>query len=1090
MQYCIYGQDVKPNIQFNNITTSQGLSNNHVSDICQDSFGFVWIGTTNGLCRYDAKESFTIYKATNDENPKLKSSNIRSLLTDSKNKLWIGTRLGGLTCFDQEKNEWETYLNDPNETNSLSNNDIISLLEDSKGRIWIGTEDGLNLFLPESKTFKSWKADKDNPFGLNNNAVLDIYEDHKGNIWFGLWNGGLTLVLNSDSNSYDDYKFRNFKMPGNISSANVWKIIEDTQNRIWVATHGGGLFIMPSVQNLSNEEHLQDWEFSPIEINITNNNTLLSNTIDHIIQDKKGDIWLATTNGLHHLPSKFIPTDFSPQFDPASLFFNTYTYDSINEEGICNNVLNKVFQSKEGIIWIGTLGGVSSFKNMDNRFEYFKINGQKDINHLNHNFVVLDNTIWIASDDTQLIRYDIENGSEQKINIPGLNEQTKLNAINLGDKNELIICTNKGVIEYNVADNSAKEYLAPKEILEQSSNLFARNILIAKDGQIFIATEFGLITLNRRTNTFRIHKKVTDDKTSLSDNSINDIFQDSNNNIWIGTYKGLNKVVSNENGVLKFKQFIGLVTDGNENVVSNQIIDLEEIDKVLYVGTTNGISLIDLNTHQSVNFDSPKVNSFVIAFEKDSKGNLWYSTTEGINSYNPKTKSTAKYGKNDGLIDRTFKLMTSFKESNGNIYFGSHLGISRINPNYKEKGPDIPPVYFTTAKKINNKEQETINLFNKDEIILEAKNYFLEINFIGLNYDRIEEMQYAYKLEGLDEDWFYTNKNTSAVYTNLKPGEYKFIAKAANYEGIWNDLGTSISITKKPSLLETKWAQFLLFAISLFCIWYIVKTYTKNIKKNNQVLMDFNNNLNNEIEERLKVEKDLLQTNQDLQQFAYSASHDLQEPLRNIGNAVGLLKRKNDFDDKSNEYVDIAVDGVKRMSSLIQNLLNYAKSGSNSLSLNQTNLNQLITNKIKGLSTLIEEKSAIILIKDLPTINCESNQIGIVFYNLINNAIKFNDKQKPEIEVGISENGPNDKWQFYVKDNGIGISPEYQNRIFTMFTRLENKREYEGTGIGLTLCQKIITRHNGTIWVSSTPKKGSTFFFTIGKNLQSNKDLN
>jgi len=224
-----------------------------------------------------------------------------------------------------------------------------------------------------------------------------------------------------------------------------------------------------------------------------------------------------------------------------------------------------------------------------------------------------------------------------------------------------------------------------------------------------------------------------------------------------------------------------------------------------------------------------------------------------------------------------------------------------------------------------------------------------------------------------------------------------------------------------------------------------------------------------------------MNTNKDLQQFAYGASHDLQEPLRNIGNAVGLLKRKNEFDDQSNEFVEIAVDGVKRMSSLIENLLNYAKSGSQSVSIENVDLNKIVEDKLQDLSQMIASRNANVMVQNLPTIACEVHQIGIVFYNLINNGIKFNKSENPKVTISCKEEV--NKWLFIVKDNGIGIPKDYQNKIFSIFTRLENKRDYEGTGIGLSLCQKIVTRHNGSIWIKSIEGEGSTFYFTISKNL-------
>ena len=1076
----LVAQTEKPKHAFETITTEEGLSNNFIFSICQDSFGFVWLGTTNGLCRYDSEETFTVY---NENNSELKSSNIRSLLADSKNRLWIGTRLGGLSCHNLETGEWKTYVNDPADPSSISNNEILSIFEDSHGRIWVGTELGLNLFLQETENFKSWKPTKDQPKSLKNKAVLDIHEDSKGLIWFGLWDGGLNLILNSNSKNTDDFEFRNFQLSSNIASGNVWKILTAKDERLWIGTHGGGLFILDLPTNATSDSENQKWDITKTHVTLANNPTLESNTIDDILQDQDGNFWFATTNGMHFLNGESLKYNSSKKLKAESIEFHNYKISDDSEATIISNVINTITQSKDGLIWAGTISGLTIFQTKKSQIEFYKLPSITEANYLNNNFTVIDNSIWFVSGNNKLGRYTIANRKLEEIPIPALDSYTKLYTLYQTGDSELLICSNKSVIYYNILTKEINEYKAPPSILEKSNSLLGRSIVEDENDMVYISTEFGLITLEKKKNKFLFHRSSSEDDTSLTDNSITKIIKDSEGNIWVATYNGLNKLIDKKGDKLIFRRYLNSLDENRYTLKSNQILTLKELDKILYLGTTNGISTLDIRTDSNPKNKMPNIDNYIISLEKDINDNLWYSSTEGINCYNTKTNTISNYNLKDGLYDLGFRLMTSYSSKDGYVYFASQHGIARINSKIDDLKMNAPPVFITQAKTINNKNQELKNVLNLDHLELDAKNYYLELSFVGLSYDRIEKTSYAYKLEGLDDDWFYSDKVTTAVYTNLKPGDYTFKAKAANYQGIWNEEGAEITIVKKPSLIETKWFQAILTFLSLLLIWFVISIYTKNIKRNNQRLKDFNTSLNDEIEERMKVEKDLLQTNKDLQQFAYSASHDLQEPLRNIGNAVGLLKRKNDFDDKSNEYVEIAVEGVKRMSSLIQNLLNYAKTGSTNINLEKTDLNDLLKTKLKDLRSLIEEKNAHVLIKELPIIACEKNQLGVVFYNLINNALKFNNKEKPEIEIGISENGPPDKWQFYVKDNGLGIAPEYQNRIFTMFTRLENKREYEGTGIGLTLCQKIITRHNGTIWVSSTPNQGSTFFFTIDKNL-------
>ncbi len=228
----------------------------------------------------------------------------------------------------------------------------------------------------------------------------------------------------------------------------------------------------------------------------------------------------------------------------------------------------------------------------------------------------------------------------------------------------------------------------------------------------------------------------------------------------------------------------------------------------------------------------------------------------------------------------------------------------------------------------------------------------------------------------------------------------------------------------------------------------------------------------------------LKRSNADLEQFAYVASHDLQEPLRMVGNFVQLLEEEysDKIDDEGKSYINFAVDGVSRMSLLIEELLQYSQLGKKGLEIIHFDLNTVVHQKTKDLSLLIKSKKAECVIQDLPRINGIPGQIGILFYNLINNALKFNTSDKPKIQISYRENSSH--WIFSVADNGIGIANEYKEHIFELFKRLHRKEEYSGTGIGLSMCKKIINHHKGEIWFDSKENVGTTFHFSILKNLQ------
>jgi light-regulated signal transduction histidine kinase (bacteriophytochrome) len=256
----------------------------------------------------------------------------------------------------------------------------------------------------------------------------------------------------------------------------------------------------------------------------------------------------------------------------------------------------------------------------------------------------------------------------------------------------------------------------------------------------------------------------------------------------------------------------------------------------------------------------------------------------------------------------------------------------------------------------------------------------------------------------------------------------------------------------------------------------------EDLDRQGKKLHTLNNQLQQEIIERKQVEDELKRSNTELQQFAYVASHDLQEPLRMVSSYMQLLEKKYEdkLDETAKEFIAFAVDGATRMQGLIDDLLTYSRVGTKGKLFEPTDSESVLISAQDNLKVAIEESGAIITHNPLPTVNGDASQLVQLMQNLIGNGIKFNKGVTPQINISAASK--NNKWLFSVSDNGIGIDPNQQERIFQIFQRLHNRTEYSGTGVGLAVCKKIVERHGGNIWVESEPGQGSTFFFTIPEN--------
>ena len=344
-----------------------------------------------------------------------------------------------------------------------------------------------------------------------------------------------------------------------------------------------------------------------------------------------------------------------------------------------------------------------------------------------------------------------------------------------------------------------------------------------------------------------------------------------------------------------------------------------------------------------------------------------------------------------------------------------------------------------------------------------------------MHFNSPENNLYAYKLEGFEKEWNYSGRTREAAYTNLDPGHYEFKVKASNSDGKWNKSGASISLIVTPPFWETLSFRIVLFLIVVLGLYIIYRIRIYQIELNQQ-------ELETQVKERTEslkhITEELKKSNKELEQFAYVASHDLQEPLRMVSAYAGLLEKRIDkkLDKDSREFLSYMKDGALRMQVLINDLLDYSRISTKGKSFQTADLNTLMQHVLQNLKISIDEKQARVTFDKLPTLNVDESQIVRLFQNLIGNAIKYC-HLIPEVHVAVSRN--NGEWTFTVSDNGIGINPKYQTRIFGIFQRLHGRDEYSGTGIGLAVCKKIVERHGGKLWVESEAEKGSVFYFTL-----------
>jgi ligand-binding sensor domain-containing protein/signal transduction histidine kinase len=1086
----------KQRIKFEHIGTNMGLSQSSVMSILQDSRGFMWFGTYDGLNKYDGYK-FTVYKY-NAENENSPGNNmIMDIAEDDRGNLWLATWGGGLNMFDWKKEKFIRYRYNVKDTSGIGNDYINKLLEDSEGNLWIATEGGgLNMYDKKNNRFIRYSHDSNNPGSLSDDKVTDLAEDAAHNLWIGTTSGGLNLFDKKTKT------FRHFlhddKNSKSLSDNYSRALFVDSKNQLWIGTRGQGLNLFDRKKE----------EFIHFKTNPGNSNSLPSNVIRAINEDEEGNLWIGTENGGLSI------------FNTRTGIFDNYLQDDADNTSLNSNSITAFCNDDKGNMWMGAFSGGINLASRDaNKFIHYRHSSSPA--SLNNNIVLSifedsKENLWIGTDGGGLNLFDDKKNTFTSYKHDPLNKNSicgnyVLEIFEDSEGNLWIGTWGNGLTIFNKEKNTFKHFtydpLNPKGL--SNANVWA--IGEDADKNIWIGTYGGgLCRYDRKNNDFITWRKDAANPSGPASDYINMIYGDKEGNLWVAT---------NGSGLDLFnkttKTFTHFIHKDSENSISNNdVFNVTEDRKGnLWIGTGLGLNRMDVKTRQFTSYhikDGMPGNSIAgLLFDKND--NLWMSTFNGLSRFNPATKVFKNFDINDGLQSNEFKMNSCYRSSSGRLYFGGINGFNGFFPDSIVDKKYEPPLVFTDFQifnkqiKISEKSNDTIflqqSITDTKELVLPYNQSVITFEFASLNYVFQNKKQYSYKLESFDKDWNDIGTRHTATYTNLDPGTYIFKVRGLNNDGKWSSKTASIKLTITPPFWLTWWfriAVLMALAGSVIVFFHI---RTKDAKRRQKLLeqkvkeqtVQLVNLHHEEHNARLEAEKareeadsaneNLGRINTELEQFVYIASHDLREPLRTTASFVQLFQQqyKGKLDLKADSYLHYIADASGRMKMLIDGLLEYSRIGSKK-ELQPVNGNLILQEVLTDLGIAIKESGANVMADKLPLINAHPTAIKLLFQNLIANSIKFRKKDVPPI-IRVAAEIKDDTWKFSFTDNGIGIDQQYSEKIFAIFQRLHTRAEYEGSGIGLAHCKKIVELHGGKIWIESVPGEGAAFYFTIPKKI-------
>lgn len=779
------------NIRFEQISLEEGLSQSVVNAILQDRKGFLWVGTDDGLNRYDGY-GFKVYKPDLTDPFSISDRSITDIVEDEQGILWIATRMGGLNNYDPVSGKFAQYTHDKNDKQSIASNHVTALWVD-EGGLWIGTNNGLDFLDFKTNTFTHYTAEKGGVIPPSN-SITTLFMDSTGTLWIGTLDAGVSYY-DRKNNLFKTYKNNSYNTKS-LSSNRVLSITEDQNGGIWIGT-GNGL-------NLYNREEMNFIRFKNSRDIQT---SLAGNMVYSLYADRSGALWVGTNMGLD-------------RYDPQKDEFIHHPYQPNVPNSLSHNEVMTIYEDASGVLWLGTYGGgLNKYNRQQDRYAYFR-NNPDDPNSLSSNFIFAihadsRNQIWVGTFDNGLNLFSprLEKFTRyiHDPNNPASISNNSVITLYSDRQGVMWVGTGTALDRYNRGTNTFSHYLPEDSDNNDPPRFAVFSIYEDSKENFWVGSNRGLMLFDRKTKEFTEYQSKDQDPDFFKNVRANAILEDATGNLWIGTYDNGVQRINLENGEVTYYWHdpVNLSTLG-----SNSILCIyKDSTGTIWFGTHGGgFSRYNPETDNFTNFTEYEglSNNVVYGILEDDSGKLWLSTNFGLSRFDPTDQTFRRFSASDGLQSNEFNQNSFAKDRNGTMYFGGINGLNVFAPQEITDNPFTPKIALTSitldgAPLSNEKTTEYL-----DTITLIWPQDSFEFEFTSFAYEQPRKNQYAYMLEGFDSDWIAIENRRNGRYTNLSGGTYTLHLRGSNSDGIWSEKGQSIQVVVVPPFWETWWFLSLL----------------------------------------------------------------------------------------------------------------------------------------------------------------------------------------------------------------------------------------------------------------------------------------
>jgi signal transduction histidine kinase/ligand-binding sensor domain-containing protein/CheY-like chemotaxis protein/HPt (histidine-containing phosphotransfer) domain-containing protein len=1061
-----------PPLVLEHLTAAQGLPQGTVNVTLQDSQGFVWLGTEDGLVRYDGHE-LVRYGYSRNAGGGLPGNFIRDIVEDAHHDLWIAIKDNGLARWNRATDTFTVYRHDEANGGSLAGDATRAVRVDSSGRIWVGMDGaGIDVLDPVSGRIEHLRHEPENPLSLSDDHIFTLVLDRSGSVWVGT--GAGLDKWQPDRRVFLHFFHHDANDPRAQSGPAVSQVLEDRTGSLWVGSFNGGMNRLDQAGRVCESFHHDPRRPA----------SLSSDDVRAILEDRAGHLWVGTTEGLDLL-------------DRSTGEFTHYRYDARDAGSLRASYVMSLYEDQAGLVWIGTrAGGVSrwnprSWELGGHRPDWL---GGKIVNSFadapNHR-------VWIASTGG-LVEFDASSG-----------EITDIEAVAgrrgaLGDKRVMALRMDRhdnlwiGTMTSGLKKLSAGGQLVSIPIKAGDPRGISApgvmTILEAQDGRIWLGLfQGGANVLDPATGLIRQLAFANGAPGAISAASVSAIAEDAQGNIWMGTDGGGLDLARADGTVIKVFRHDPHAPAG---LPSNTIYAIA-VDGAgdVWVGTDGGgiarvvgsaASPEDIR-FQVVGREEGLSSDTIYGVLADAAGRLWLSSDAGLMRYDPRTRVVKTYHREHGLQGEEFEFNAFHRLRDGRFCFGGSGGFNIFDPLRLTDNPHAPRVALTGLEVLGAPVPSATPYWLVDRLRVDYQASIVSLDFSALDFTSPQRNRLAYRIAGLSDRWIDLGAQRRVTLTNLDAGDHLLEVRAASADSVWSDPPLRLTIHRDAPPWRSAWA-YSAYAICLLLI--AMWRYQRHRAKIRQII-ETKQRLESQVESRTR---ELLDSNRQLAEAAQAKSnflarisHELRTPMNGVVGMTELLARTA-LSGAQSRLTQAISSSAHIMLQIVNDLLDIAKLQAGKVELEALPLD--LVSVIEECATLFigaaEAKGIELTVcppsHDAPSLIGDPLRVRQILINLVGNAVKFtmHGGVIVKADVGAVESGCAHV-DITVADTGVGMDGAAIAKIFEPFAQADESttRRFGGSGLGLAICRDLAERMGGTITVESRPNLGSTFHLRL-----------